>query len=38
MAKHGKKYVAAAAKVNMDQIYAPKDALELARETTTTAQ
>lgn len=36
MAKHGKKYVAAAAKVNMDQIYAPKDALELARETTTT--
>ena len=36
MAKHGKKYTAAAAKVNIDQLYEPKAAMALARETTTT--
>ena len=36
MAKHGKKYKAAAAKVNIDQLYDPKDAMALARDTTTT--
>jgi large subunit ribosomal protein L1 len=36
MAKHGKKYKAAAAKVNIDQLYDPKVAMELARNTTTT--
>jgi large subunit ribosomal protein L1 len=36
MAKHGKKYTAAAAKVNIDQLYNPKEAVALARETTTT--
>jgi large subunit ribosomal protein L1 len=36
MSKHGKKYVAAAAKVNIDQLYGPKDAMTLVRETSTT--
>jgi large subunit ribosomal protein L1 len=36
MAKHGKKYKAAAAKVNTDQLYDPKDAMALVRETSTT--
>lgn len=36
MAKHGKKYNAASAKVNYDENYAPKDALELAKETSIT--
>lgn len=35
MAKHGKKYLAAAAKVNREQFYAPNDAVELAKETST---
>jgi large subunit ribosomal protein L1 len=36
MAKHGKKYKAAAAKVNIDQLYEPKEAMALVRDTTTT--
>jgi large subunit ribosomal protein L1 len=36
MAKHGKKYTAAAAKVNIDQLYGPQEAMKLIRETTTT--
>lgn len=36
MAKHGKKYKAAAAKVNIDQLYMPKEAMALVRETSTT--
>jgi large subunit ribosomal protein L1 len=36
MTKHGKKYKAAAAKVNIDQLYGPKEAMALIRETTTT--
>lgn len=36
MAKHGKKYRAAAEKVNRDTFYAPSDALSLAVETSTT--
>lgn len=36
MAKHGKKYKAAAAKVNIDQFYSPQEAMTLARETSTT--
>jgi large subunit ribosomal protein L1 len=36
MAKHGKKYKAAAAKVNIDQLYSPQEAMTLARETSTT--
>ena len=36
MAKHGKKYKAAAAKVNIDQLYEPKEAMALMRETSTT--
>jgi len=35
MAKHGKKYLAAAAKVDRDVLYAPKDAVGLAKETST---
>jgi large subunit ribosomal protein L1 len=35
MAKHGKKYLAAAAKIDQDQSYSPAKALELARETST---
>jgi len=33
MAKHGKKYMAALAKVNVDTIYSPKEAVSLAKET-----
>jgi large subunit ribosomal protein L1 len=33
MPKHGKKYLAAAAKVNQDQLYAPGEAVALAKET-----
>lgn len=33
MAKHGKKYMAAAAKVNSDQLYLPADAMKLVKET-----
>ena len=36
MAKHGKKYKAAAAKVNIDQLYDPQEAMALVRETSTT--
>ena len=36
MAKHGKKYKAAAAKVNIDQLYDPKVAMTLVRDTSTT--
>ncbi|MBI5932986.1 MAG: 50S ribosomal protein L1 [Chloroflexi bacterium] len=36
MAKHGKKYKAAAAKVNIDQLYDPKAAMTLVRDTSTT--
>lgn len=36
MAKHGKKYKAAAAKVNIDQLYEPQEAMKLVRETSTT--
>jgi len=37
MAKHGKKYRAAAAKVDRDNFYAPSDAMKLAVETSTTS-
>jgi large subunit ribosomal protein L1 len=33
MAKHGKEYLAAAAKVNIDQMYPPADAMKLVKET-----
>lgn len=33
MAKHGKKYIAALAKVNLDQAYEPQEAVTLAKET-----
>ncbi len=36
MPKHGKKYLAAAAKVDRNQYYAPQDAVKLAKETTVT--
>lgn len=36
MAKHGKKYLAAAAKVDSDKAYAPAEALALVRETSIT--
>jgi large subunit ribosomal protein L1 len=36
MAKHGKKYLAAAAKVNYDQQYSPAEALKLVKETSFT--
>ncbi|OQX65657.1 MAG: 50S ribosomal protein L1 [Anaerolinea sp. 4484_236] len=36
MAKHGKKYRAAAAKIDREKFYAPNDALALAVETSTT--
>jgi large subunit ribosomal protein L1 len=36
MAKHGKKYLEAAAKVNEDQNYTPADALKLVKETSIT--
>ncbi|NQU29892.1 MAG: 50S ribosomal protein L1, partial [Anaerolineae bacterium] len=37
MAKHGKKYRAAAAKVDRDNFYTPSDAMKLAVETSTTS-
>jgi large subunit ribosomal protein L1 len=37
MQKHGKKYRAAAAQVNQNQAYAPKEALALAKATSTTS-
>jgi large subunit ribosomal protein L1 len=33
MAKHGKKYLAALAKVNIDELYLPQDAIALVKET-----
>src|SRR5258707_13447630 len=33
MAKHGKKYLAAAAKVNIDEQYLPANAMKLVKET-----
>lgn len=36
MAKHGKKYLAAAAKINAEQLYLPADAVKLAKETSYT--
>ncbi|MEW6568053.1 MAG: 50S ribosomal protein L1 [Chloroflexota bacterium] len=36
MAKHGRKYLAAAAKVERERLYEPLDALKLARETSIT--
>ena len=36
MAKHGKKYVAAAAKVDLEKLYSSREAVVLAKETTTT--
>jgi large subunit ribosomal protein L1 len=36
MAKHGKKYLAAAAKVDPNKVYAPGEALALVKETSTT--
>jgi large subunit ribosomal protein L1 len=36
MAKHGKKYLAAVEKVDRNQNYAPREAIALARETSTT--
>ncbi len=36
MPKHGKKYLAAKAKVDREKAYAPREAIELAKETSTT--
>lgn len=36
MAKHGKKYLAALAKVNVDELYTPQDAMKLVKETAIT--
>lgn len=36
MAKHGKKYLAASAKVNHDQAYTPEEAVSLAKDTSIT--
>lgn len=36
MAKHGKKYLAAAAKINREQAYPPQEAIELVKQTSTT--
>jgi large subunit ribosomal protein L1 len=36
MTKHGKKYVAAAAKVDADKFYSPREAMDLIRETSIT--
>jgi large subunit ribosomal protein L1 len=36
MAKHGKKYLAAAAKIDAEKLYSPKEALELAKDTSST--
>ncbi len=35
MAKHGKKYLAAAAKIDQEKLYSPKDAVALAKGTST---
>jgi large subunit ribosomal protein L1 len=37
MGKHGKKYLAAAAKVDRNQSYEPEEAIKLAKETSTTS-
>jgi large subunit ribosomal protein L1 len=37
MAKHGKNYLAAQAKIDPEQLYSPLEAMELAKETSTTA-
>jgi len=36
MAKHGKNYLAAQAKIDPEKLYSPKDAMELAKETAST--
>jgi large subunit ribosomal protein L1 len=36
MAKHGKNYLAAQAKVDLEKLYSPVEAMELAKETSTT--
>ncbi len=36
MAKHGKKYLAALAKVDIDKVYSAKEAVALAKETSIT--
>jgi large subunit ribosomal protein L1 len=36
MAKHGKKYLAAKAKIDPEKLYSPREAMELARETSST--
>ena len=36
MAKHGKKYQAALAKIDLGKLYSPREAIELAQDTTTT--
>ncbi|MBN1537798.1 MAG: 50S ribosomal protein L1 [Anaerolineales bacterium] len=36
MAKHGKNYLAAAAKINIDQVYSPEEAVTLTKETSYT--
>lgn len=36
MAKHGKKYMAALAKVDLEKLYSPNQAMELAKDTATT--
>src|SRR5512140_2508801 len=36
MAKHGKKYLAAAAKVDLDKFYDPQEAVKLVKETSYT--
>ena len=33
MAKHGKKYMAAMAKIDREKLYSPKEAVSLAKET-----
>jgi large subunit ribosomal protein L1 len=37
MSKHGKKYLAAIAKVNPDTLYEPRQAMDLVKETSFTA-
>ena len=36
MAKHGKKYLAAVAKVDSEKLYSPREAMDLAKETSST--
>src|SRR3990172_10908374 len=36
MAKHGKNYMAALAKVDLEKLYSPLEAMELAKETSST--